>query len=65
MVNGVINRFNAHSVLIMPYLKPGAVAEKPDKSRNEQDMGSFNSVLQRQFNTVKSITKSGYNYNYN
>jgi len=58
MVNGIIDRFNVHSVLMLTYLQPRDVTTKPDRSRDEQDICSFNSILERQFNTVKGITKS-------
>lgn len=57
MVNGVLDRFNVHSVLMLTYLKPKDVAYKPDRSRDEPDTGGFNSILQKQFNTVKAIPR--------
>jgi hypothetical protein len=56
MVAGTIDRFNVHPVLMLTYLQPKDVDYRQDR-KEEPDIGSFDSILRKQFNTVKAIPK--------
>ena len=57
MVNGISDRFNVHSVLMLTYLQPRDVEYKQDRNPKMPESGGFNSILQSKINAVKPITR--------
>ena len=55
MVDGIKDRFNVHSVLMLTYLQPKDIDYKLGKNKEEPESGSFNSILQHKIKTVKAI----------
>jgi hypothetical protein len=51
--NGIDDRFNVHSVLMLPYLLPREYG-KLDRSREEPESSGFNKILMEKLMTVKA-----------
>jgi hypothetical protein len=52
--NGVIDRFNVQSILMLTHLHTPDTVGRQEKRRKEPDSAGFNSVLNKQVLTVKA-----------
>lgn len=53
-VNGVIDRFSVHSILMLSHLHIPETESRADKRRKEPESAGFNSILAKQIITAKT-----------